>query len=196
MPDVTVHFSDGSQPITYRNAPASTSQLDVMKRVGHDYPDRIRSIHGIEGAQESSMMDRLKAFATEGQVGEHGVLSSDLPQLLRGVGDTLSLGATGDMSPPQTTDEKDSRTAGRELPLAVGRGVGSTSLLKPPNFSGGSWSEGAASAAKMTASKPAAGADEPGMAKQILNSPVTKMIAKAAGFGSGVELVQFLSKHL
>lgn len=193
MVDITVKFQDGGS-FVYRNAPTGTTQIQAMERAQNDFPERFgRGLANIEGAEESTLGERLKAFATEGQFGPHGVFSSDLPQLLRGVGDSLSFGATSDMSPPQTAGEKDSRAAGREILLGLGRGLptkaGLTSLLKPPAFSGGSWTAAAQAAAKKAATNPQA-------AQQIAISPILKAIAKAAGYSAGPSALAYdLYKH-
>lgn len=197
MADITVTFRDGTTH-TYQGAPDGATQVQVLQRVLKDHPDRADNITGIEGAQPSSLGERLKAFATQGQVGEHGVLSSDLPQLIYGVVDSLTLGQVADKLPEaKTRSEKDSREAGRELPLAAGpKAVGGQSMLRPPNFAGGSWVTGAqARAAQLArAAKTAGGAAVPAQtsAQQIMGSPIFKMIAKAAGFGSAAEMVHQL----
>lgn len=193
MSDITVKFRDGTTH-TYSGAPDDTTQVQVLSRVLKDYPDRADGVSGIEGARPSGLGERLKSFATEGQFGPHGVFSSDLPQLLLGVGDSLSFGGTSDLSPPQTDAEKKSRSMGRFLPMAVRGPVF-------PSISGKSlgFVPAIPTAAQLEKAK-AAGEVPKSIADQIMSSPVFKQIAKAAGIGGsgfgGYELVKWLASHL
>lgn len=200
MADITVKFRQGD-PITFTGAPDDVTQVQAYQRVLKDYPDRAQSVTGIEGAQPSSIGERLKAFATEGQIGEHGVLSSDLPQLLYGVVDSLTLGQTSDKLPvPKTQDEKDSRLSGREVALAAGpKTVAGQPMLRPPNFSGGSWiAASKARQAQLAAAAKKAGtaAAAPSSAQSVLESPIFKMIAKAAGYGTAAEMAHALYNYV
>lgn len=191
MPDVTVNFTNGTKGI-YKGVPDTVSDIDIAERVRDEHPDL--AIGSIEGAREAGLGERMKGFLTSGQA---HIFQKDLPQLLYGLGDVVG---AKNMPPAQGQDEKESRSAGQELPLALGRALptkaGGTSFLKPPNFSGGSWYQQAVEAAKAAKGAQTAPQAAQTLAQTVASSPMMSMVAKAAGFGSGIELMRFIVSHL
>lgn len=194
MADITVKFGDGTSH-TYQGAPDSATQIQVLSRVFKDFPDRAENVAGIEGAKESGLGERLKYFATEQQFGPHGVFTSDLPQLLYGaLSGPLGMADAG-YPQPQTASEKKSRRMGESLPFAISPMFPSStgkSLMYRPYLP----SAAKAAAAKAAAEKAAGEAAAASKADSIINSPLMKMLAKAAGLGGSVELIEFLKRHM
>lgn len=197
MSDITVKFRSGPS-VTFKGAPDATTQSQVISRVLKQYPDRASDISEIEGAKPSGLAERLKQFATEGNFGEHGVFTSDLPQLLYGALSPLGFNLEG-FPQPQTEAEKKSRRMGSELPLALKpmfpSSTGKSMMFRPPIPTGAK-----AEALRAAAKKAAAESEAADKAQGIIHSPMLRYIAKAAGFGTGVtaagELINFLKNHL
>ena len=180
MADISVKFGDGTSHV-YSDAPDNLSWSDAYSRAAKDFPDQ--QVRDVTGTKPATIGERLKMFATEGQ---KNIFTKDAPQLAAGLAGDI--GADIGVRQPKTEDEKASRSAGMELPLAFGRGIPTkaklTSALKPPAFRQPSWYD--------TAKK----SNPSGLAKSIGQSPVLKHVATGLGFGSVYELAKYLSKYL